>query len=75
MIFDDPDYLELVTCSRAGCTAIASFDIAWRNPKIHAPGRVKHWMACSEHREFLIDYLRSREFPIEVFNFDAEKGA
>jgi hypothetical protein len=51
-------------CSRAGCRAEATWDIAWRNPRIHAEDRVKLWLACDEHREFLHDYLASRGFPV-----------
>ena len=38
----------------------------WRNPRIHGPERVKVWLACDEHRDWLRDYLASREFPVEV---------
>ncbi|WP_374193272.1 hypothetical protein [Curtobacterium sp. ISL-83] len=53
-------------CSRAGCTATATWRINWRNPRIHAIDRVKIWAACDEHRDFLADYLRSRSFPVRV---------
>ena len=49
-------------CSRAGCTAAALYLLEWRNPKIHTDGRVKTWLACDEHREFLVDYLSTRGF-------------
>lgn len=55
-----------LTCSRAGCSQLAGFKLLWRNPKIHATDRVKVWLACIEHQQFLIDYLSTREFFIEV---------
>ena len=54
------------TCSRAGCTAPADWNVNWRNPRIHGPERVKVWLACTEHREFLEGYLSSRGFPVVV---------
>lgn len=51
-------------CSRAGCRASASWNINWRNPRIHSEDRVKVWLACDEHREFLYEYLSSRGFPV-----------
>lgn len=53
-------------CSRAGCRAAATHRILWRNPRIHAEDRTKTWLACDEHLAFLRDYLRAREFPVEV---------
>lgn len=53
-------------CSRAGCRAAASWQVVWRNPRIHAADRRKIWAACDAHRDFLHDYLASREFPVEV---------
>jgi len=53
-------------CSRAGCTADATTTVNWRNPKIHAPDRVKVWLACDEHADFLRDYLEARDFPVVV---------
>lgn len=58
------------TCSRAGCKAPAVWSIRWRNPRIHAPDRIKVWLACTEHRGFLRDYLQSRDFPVTVVEFD-----
>lgn len=54
------------TCSRAGCRAPATASVNWRNPKIHGPERVKVWLACAEHTEFLTEYLRARDFPVLV---------
>lgn len=53
-------------CSRAGCRAGAVWTVAWRNPRIHAADRVKTWLACAEHRDFLEGYLTSRGFPVAV---------
>lgn len=53
-------------CSRAACTATASAQVNWRNPRIHGVDRVKIWLACDEHLDFLADYLGSRDFPVEV---------
>jgi hypothetical protein len=44
------------TCSRAG----------WRNPRIHSLDRVKVWLTCDDHAEFLYDYLAGRDFPVVV---------
>jgi hypothetical protein len=60
--FDDG----LPRCSRAGCDADASWNVNWRNPKIHPADRVKIWLACDEHVEFLREYLATRGFPVVV---------
>lgn len=54
------------TCSRAGCGAPAEWAVHWRNPRIHADDRVKTWLACAEHVDYLRDYLGSRSFPVVV---------
>jgi hypothetical protein len=54
------------TCSRAGCTEPATWNVNWRNPRIHPETRVKVWLACDEHRLFLRDYLDTRGFPVSV---------
>ena len=59
----EPDPL---TCSRAGCRETATWRIEWRNPKIHTADRVKVWLACDEHEEFLREFLAAREFPVVV---------
>lgn len=56
-------------CSRAGCREGAAWTVAWRNPRIHSADRVKTWLACGEHREFLEGYLSSRGFPVTVVPF------
>ncbi|MDQ1606854.1 MAG: hypothetical protein QOJ18_1221 [Microbacteriaceae bacterium] len=53
-------------CSRAGCQEHAEWDVNWRNPRIHSIDRVKTWLACDEHRDFLRDYLAARDFPVLV---------
>lgn len=57
-------------CSRAGCRNAARWRVEWRNPKIHTADRVKVWVACDEHREFLRDYLAARSFPVAVAPLD-----
>lgn len=57
-------------CSRAGCGAMAVWAIHWRNPKIHAAGRRKTWLACEEHLEYLREFLGARSFPLEVQPMD-----
>ncbi len=49
-----------LTCSARGCTAPATADVRWNNPKIHTPERRKHWLACPEHTESLSAYLSAR---------------
>ena len=53
-------------CSRAGCSEPAHWNVNWRNPRIHTADRVKIWLACDEHRQFLFDYLATRSFPVIV---------
>ncbi|WOQ68470.1 hypothetical protein RYJ27_06915 [Microbacterium limosum] len=56
-------------CSRAGCRADASWQVRWRNPRIHAADRRKIWLACPDHVDYLRDYLAARDFPVEVAPF------
>lgn len=53
-------------CSRAGCRATASFRVLWRNPRIHDEGRVKTWLACADHVDYLREFLGARDFPVRV---------
>lgn len=53
-------------CSRAGCVEEATSAVHWRNPRIHAENRVKTWLACPAHVEYLRDYLATRDFPVVV---------
>jgi len=57
---------ERFTCSRAGCSGRAVWRLEWRNPKIHTADRVKVWLACDDHVEFLREFLAAREFPLRV---------
>ncbi|MDI2098149.1 hypothetical protein QF206_04110 [Klugiella sp. YN-L-19] len=57
-------------CSRAGCGAAAAWCINWRNPRIHPESRVKIWLACDDHRDWLRDYLAARAFPVVVTPID-----
>ncbi|HEV7955875.1 MAG: hypothetical protein JWL94_1674 [Microbacteriaceae bacterium] len=54
------------TCSRASCRTAALWNVNWRNPRIHSPDRVKVWLACAEHVDYLRDYLAARDFPVRV---------
>lgn len=53
-------------CSRAGCGSAAQWNVNWRNPRIHSEDRVKVWLACDEHVDYLRDYLATRDFPVIV---------
>lgn len=53
-------------CSRSGCTDTATVKLNWRNPKIHAADRVKVWLACPEHENYLRMFLEARSFFIDV---------
>jgi hypothetical protein len=56
-------------CSRAGCDSPATRSVNWRNPKIHSADRVKVWLACDEHSQYLSDFLEARNFPVAVTAF------
>lgn len=58
--FDEP------VCSRADCTNAATHRIEWNNPRIHDPGRIKIWLACGDHLEYLSGFLRARDFPVRI---------
>ncbi|MCC3279299.1 hypothetical protein LJ754_09045 [Arthrobacter sp. zg-Y40] len=47
-------------CSRKACRQEAAWQLLWNNPRIHTPERRKTWLSCSEHRDWLEDYLRTR---------------
>lgn len=57
---------ERLSCSRAGCTETAAWRVEWRNPKIHTADRVKVWLACADHVDYLRDFLGARDFPVRV---------
>ncbi|MEN0086244.1 MAG: hypothetical protein AAGC66_15870 [Leifsonia sp.] len=72
------DAPEPLTCSRARCRETASWRIEWRNPRIHTEDRVKVWLACAEHVDFLREFLAAREFPLRVVpaaDADADTGS
>ena len=52
-------------CSAKGCRSRATTDLGWRNPRLHDAARVKHWLACAEHVDFLADFLARRGFLLE----------
>lgn len=58
--FDEP------VCSRADCENPATHRIEWNNPRIHDPGRIKIWLACDEHLDYLRGFLASREILVRV---------
>ncbi|MCY7289776.1 MAG: hypothetical protein LH624_16415 [Cryobacterium sp.] len=58
--------LETTNCSRAGCRESAGWRLDWRNPRIHAEDRVKTWLACDLHVDYLRDFLATRDFPLAV---------
>jgi hypothetical protein len=49
-------------CSAKGCRADAAYGLMWNNPKLHAPDRLKTWLACEEHRVSLSYFLSVRGF-------------
>lgn len=57
-------------CSRAGCKAAATWNVNWRNPRIHGLERVKVWAACDAHRDELFDYLDERGLPAAITPVD-----
>jgi hypothetical protein len=61
---------ERLTCSRAGCLERATWRVEWRNPKIHTEDRVKVWLACDEHVDYLREFLAARQFPVRVVAAD-----
>lgn len=53
-------------CSAKGCSAPATWQLLWNNPKVHTPERRKVWLACEEHRGSLTDFLGARGFMKDV---------
>jgi hypothetical protein len=66
---DSPFSQPGVQCSSAGCPTAATWQVNWRNPRIHSADRVKVWLACDPHRDTLSDYLSTRGFPVVVTPF------
>lgn len=60
----------MLTCSAKGCRAQAAYGVVWNNPRLHAPGRRKVWLACPDHREHLSSFVSVRGFLIEVLPVD-----
>ncbi len=56
-------------CSARGCTTPAVWALLWNNPRLHTADRRKVWLACSEHRESLSDFLNARGFLRQVEEF------
>jgi hypothetical protein len=64
-----------IQCSAKGCRAGAAWQLRWNNPKLHAPGYRKTWLACDDHRASLGDFLDRRGFLREVAPFGAAADA
>lgn len=60
-----------IECSRAGCRAPATWQVIWRNPRIHDADRRKIWTACDEHVAYLRDFVAARDFPVDVRSIGA----
>ncbi|MCW1250264.1 hypothetical protein ODZ83_08755 [Acaricomes phytoseiuli] len=58
-------------CSRKGCRHDGQWQILWNNPRLHTPERRKIWLACSEHRQWLEDYLGLRGFWRQTLPLDS----
>ena len=61
-------------CSAKGCTASATWELLWNNPKLHTPDRRKSWLACDQHKESLSQFLGARGFLRDVQEFSPEGG-
>lgn len=61
-----PGEISGMRCSRSGCRSDATWSVNWRNPKIHDASRVKVWLACDEHRDYLYDFVDQRGFPVAI---------
>jgi hypothetical protein len=55
-----------LVCSARGCTHHADFGLLWNNPSLHTPERRKTWLACTDHRDHLSQFLGARGFLREV---------
>lgn len=60
-----------LVCSSKGCRRAATDAVVWRNPRLHAEGRRKVWLACEEHSEHLSTFVQLRGFLLEVVPVDA----
>ncbi|MFP5310885.1 MAG: hypothetical protein ACLGH7_00500 [Actinomycetes bacterium] len=70
----DPATEAAAICSRKACRSQASWQLLWNNPKIHTPERRKTWLACTDHREWLEDYLQTRGLWKETRPLEAADG-
>jgi hypothetical protein len=64
--------LASTTCSRADCRNAGSWRLDWRNPRIHSTDRVKTWLACDDHVDYLREFLSARDFPLTVRPLEPE---
>src|SRR6218665_745686 len=62
------------SCSRAGCTRAAPGRLEWGNPKMHTGERIKTWLACAEHVDYLSAFLHARSFPVRVVAYDPQQS-
>lgn len=53
-------------CSRAECQEQAIYLIDWSNPMIHCGERKKTWASCEEHRDYLVEFVKARNFFLEL---------
>lgn len=61
-----PDSIHEPVCRARGCGAEAAWGLLWNNPTLHAPDRRKVWLACTDHRDHLEDYLATRRLLRDV---------
>lgn len=66
---------EPAICSAKGCRATAEYTLVWNNPKIHDPDREKTWLACTDHRDSLGEFLRIRGFLRRIDPFPGTPGS
>jgi len=64
--FDVTADADPLICSAKGCRAPASWALRWNNPRIHPATRRKTWLACDDHKERLMEFLKVRAFLREV---------
>ncbi|MAS54562.1 MAG: acetone carboxylase [Pimelobacter sp.] len=58
--------MEPDVCSAKSCTAAATWQLLWNNPKLHTPERRKTWLACEDHKVSLSQFLAARNFLKDV---------
>ena len=63
-----------LVCSARGCTAHADYGLRWNNPTLHTPDRRKTWLACTDHREHLSEFLTVRGFLRETVTASDLRG-